>query len=67
MNDETTHRIDDVLEHAPVEDYSGDDTQAASDPVRQPSDDDTPATDSTATTDQAADATEPPAPPSRDG
>jgi hypothetical protein len=66
MSDETTRPTDDVLEQAPVEDYSGDDTQAARGAVKQPSDDTAPAADSTAT-EQAADATEPPAAPSRDG
>ena len=41
MSDERTDALDDMLEHAPVEDYSGDDTADAAGTVMQPSDDET--------------------------
>jgi hypothetical protein len=62
MSDDRTDAIDDVLEHAPVEDYSGDDTTDAHGRIQQPSDDESVAAD-----DPATDTTEPPATPSRDG
>jgi hypothetical protein len=62
MSDDRTDAIDDVLEHAPVEDYSGDDTTDAHGRIQQPSD-----AEYAAATDQTTDTAEPPAPASRDG
>lgn len=68
MSDKTTNRIEDALEHAPVEDYGGDDQQSAHGTVMQPSDAEYTAVHKQATdADNTATATDPPADSSRDG
>lgn len=69
MSDETTNRIEDALEHAPVEDYSGDDQQSAHVTVMQPSDAEYTAAhnQATAAADPITDATDLPADPSLGG
>jgi hypothetical protein len=66
MSDETTQPTDDVLEHAPVEDYSGDDTTDAHGRIQQPSDAEYAAADWQATAADTA-ATDPAPDASRDG
>jgi hypothetical protein len=67
MSDKTTQPTDDdVLEHAPVEDYSGDDTADAHGRIQQPSDAEYAAADWQATADDTAD-TAPAPDSSRDG
>ena len=67
MSDATTQATDDVLEHVPIEDYSGDDTTNARGTVVQPDgDENTGANDRTAD-DPVTDATELPADPSLGG